>query len=40
MGLIKSLFGDYSKREIKRIQPLCDKVLGLEETYRAMSEEE
>ena len=30
MGLIKSLFGDYSKREIKRIQPLCDKVLGLE----------
>jgi len=40
LGLIKSLFGDYSKREIKRIQPLCDKVLGLEETYRAMSEEE
>ncbi len=40
MGLIKTLFGDYSKREIKRIQPLCDKVLGLEETYRAMSEEE
>ena len=34
MGLIKSLFGDYSKREIKRIQPLCDKVLGLEETYQ------
>ena len=40
MGLIKALFGDYSKREIKRIQPLCDKVLALEETYRAMSEEE
>ena len=40
MGLIKTLFGDYSKREIKRIQPLCDKVLGLEETYRTMSEEE
>ncbi len=40
MGLIKALFGDYSKREIKRIQPMCDKVLALEETYRAMSEEE
>ena len=40
MGLIKMLFGDYSKRELKRIQPLCDKVLALEETYRAMSEEE
>ena len=40
MGLMKALFGDYSKREIKRIRPLCDKVLALEETYRAMSEEE
>ncbi len=40
MGLFKKLFGDYSTREIKRIQPLCDKVLALEETYRAMSEEE
>lgn len=37
MGLLKSLFGDYSKREVKRIQPLCDKVLALEEEYRAMS---
>ncbi|MBE6792056.1 MAG: preprotein translocase subunit SecA [Ruminococcaceae bacterium] len=40
MGLLKALFGDYSKRELKRIQPLCDKVLALEDTYRAMSEEE
>ncbi len=40
MGLLKALFGDYSKRELKRIQPLCDKVLALETTYRAMSEEE
>ena len=31
MGLIKALFGDYSKREIKRIQPICDKVLELSE---------
>ncbi|MBR5134100.1 MAG: preprotein translocase subunit SecA, partial [Clostridia bacterium] len=40
MGLMKLLFGDYSKREIKRIQPICNKVLELEETYRNMSEEE
>ena len=40
MGLIKALFGDYSQRELKRIRPLCDKVLALEETYRAMSEDE
>ncbi len=40
MGLIKAIFGDYSKKEIKRIRPLCDKVLALEEKYKAMSEEE
>ena len=40
MGLIKALFGDYSKREVKRVQPLCDKVLSLEDTYKAMDEEE
>ncbi len=40
MGLKKWLFGDYSKREIKRAQPICDKVLALEETYKAMSEDE
>ncbi len=40
MGLIKALFGDYSKKEVKRIQPLCDKVLALEETYKAMDEAE
>ena len=40
MGLIKKLFGDYSKREVKRIQPLCYKVLALEETYKAMDEDE
>ena len=40
MGFLKALFGNYSKREIKRIQPLCDKILALEDKYRAMSEQE
>ena len=39
MSLLKKLFGDYSKKEIKRIQPLCDRVLALEETYAAMDED-
>ncbi len=39
MGILKTLFGDYSAREIKRIRPLCDSVLALEDTYRAMDEE-
>ncbi len=38
MGLLKTLFGDYSRREIKRIRPLCAAVLALEEHYRAMDE--
>ncbi len=40
MGLIKKLFGDYSQKEIKRIMPLVQKVLSLEEEYRALSEEQ
>lgn len=40
MNILKTLFGNYSKREVKRIQPLCDKVLSLEETYRKMSDKE
>ncbi len=40
MGLIKMLFGDYSQKEIKRILPLQAKVLGLEEEYRALTDEE
>ncbi len=40
MGLLKVLFGDYSKREIKRIQPICDQILSLESKYKAMSQEE
>ncbi len=40
MGLFKALFGDYSARELKRIRPICDKVLALESKYAAMSEKE
>ena len=39
-NFLKALFGNYSKKEIKRIQPLCDKALALEEKYAAMSEAE
>ena len=40
MGLFTKLFGTRSQREIKRIQPLVDKILALEETYKALSEAE
>lgn len=40
MNLFKSFFGNYSKKEVKRIQPLCTKVLDLEDKYKNMTETE
>ena len=40
MGLIEKIFGNYSQKELKRIDPTVKKVLALEDTYRNMSEEE
>ena len=40
MGLLTKLFGTPSQREIKKIQPLVDKILALEEEYKALPEEE
>ena len=39
MGLFTKLFGTRSQREIKHIQPVVDKILGLEEEYKNLSEE-
>ena len=39
MGLFDKLFGTRSEREIKRIQPIADKVLALESEYKALSDE-
>ncbi len=39
-NILTKLFGNYSKRELKRNQPLVDKVLEREDRYKAMSDEE
>ena len=39
MGFFTKLFGSRSDREIKRIQPTVDKILALEDEYKALSEE-
>ena len=39
MGLMDKLFGTRSQREIKKLQPTVDKILSLEEEYKALSEE-
>lgn len=40
MGIFDGLFGNYSKRELKKIEPVKDKVLALDEEYTALSEKE
>ncbi len=40
MSLFKKLFGDYSSREIKRINGTKDAVLALEEKYASLTDEE
>ena len=39
MGLFTKLFGTRSQRELKKIQPIVDKILSLEEEYRSLSDE-
>ncbi|MBQ6021912.1 MAG: preprotein translocase subunit SecA [Clostridia bacterium] len=40
MSLLTKIFGDYSKKELKRNQKLVDAVLALEEPYAALTDEE
>jgi len=40
LGILNTLFGSYSKRELKRIQPLAEHVIALEKQYSEMSDQE
>ena len=40
MGFLEKMFGNYSKKEIKRIIPLQEKVLSLEEKYKKLTNAE
>ena len=40
MSLLDKIFGTYSDKELKRIKPIADKVMGLESKYQAMSNAE
>ncbi len=39
-NFLKKLFGDTSQKEIKRIMPLVEKIESLEESYKALSDEQ
>ena len=38
MGLIESIFGTHSDHELKRINPIVDKVFSYEEEYSKLSD--
>ena len=40
MGLMTKIFGTRSQRELKKLQPLVDKILRLEEEYKALTDEQ
>ena len=40
MNIVEKILGSHSKHELKRIRPIVNAVLELEDKYRAMSEEE
>ncbi|MEG2221702.1 MAG: preprotein translocase subunit SecA [Oscillospiraceae bacterium] len=40
MGFMKQIFGTYSTRELKHIDPLVDQIEALEDEYRALSDGE
>ena len=40
MGLLKKIFGDYSAKEVKRVRPIQQKVLALEEEYSRLTDAE
>jgi len=40
MGLITKMFGTRSQRELKKIQPIVDKILAMEQQYGALSEDD
>lgn len=40
MSILKKIFGDYSDKEIKRINPIVDKIEALDSTMQGLSDEE
>ncbi len=40
MSFFEKIFGNFSTKELKKIQPICDSVLALESKYAAMGDQE
>ena len=40
MGFMEKVFGTHSQRELKKIEPLVEKVMGLEDSYSKLTDEQ
>ncbi len=40
MGFFSKLFGSHTDRELKKLNPIADKVMGMEEEYSALSDDQ
>ena len=40
MGIMRKLLGTNSKREVKKITPIVDKIEAMADEYKALSDEE
>ncbi|GHU75328.1 protein translocase subunit SecA [Clostridia bacterium] len=40
MGFLEKLFGNYAEKELKRINPIVDKIMELDEEYTKLTDEE
>ncbi|MCD7917104.1 MAG: hypothetical protein LUF84_01370, partial [Clostridiales bacterium] len=40
MGIMRKLLGTNSKREVKKITPIVDKIESMADEYKAMTDEE
>ena len=39
-GLLEKIFGTHSSHELKKIYPIADKVMALEDEYRKLTDEQ
>ena len=40
MSFLEKIFGSYSKKEIKKIEPIVDKIEKIEETLKKLTDEQ
>ncbi|MEE0867437.1 MAG: preprotein translocase subunit SecA, partial [Clostridia bacterium] len=40
MSILEKIFGTYSQRELKKIQPVADKILAMEPEYKKLTDSE